>query len=54
MNIRQEYQQTGEPLPAFDDAELRRLFDRIDRVTARIGEPDDLCFGSLCLKQILR
>ena len=42
MNVGDEHQHARELLPAGDDAELRRLLDRVGGVAAGIGEPDDL------------
>ena len=43
--------QAGELLAALDDAELRRLLDRVGGIEACIGEPDDLGFRALRLQQ---
>src|SRR6185503_20814724 len=46
-----EHQQAGETLPALHDAEFGRLLDRVNGVTARVGEADDLRLRRLCLQQ---
>ena len=43
--------QAGELLAALDDAELRRLLDRVGGIEAGIGEPDDLGLRALRLEQ---
>ena len=45
MHVAQEHEQSRQRLSALDDTELGRLFDRVDRVAAGIGEADDLCLG---------
>src|SRR5688572_17939553 len=42
VDIDYAYEQPGEVLATLDDAELRRLLDRIGGVAARVGEPHDL------------
>ena len=37
--------------PPAGDAEFGRLLDRVDRIAAGIGEPDDLGFRGLRLQQ---
>jgi hypothetical protein len=40
VDFRQGQQQRREPLAARDDAEFRRLLDRIDGVLAGVGEAE--------------
>ena len=51
MNLRQRQQQAGELLAALDDAEFRRLLDRVGGVETGIGEADDLRLRALRLQQ---
>src|SRR6202011_4296134 len=51
VDFGQRQQQPGEFLPAFDDAEFRRLLDRVGSVETGICEPDDLRFRALRLQQ---
>src|SRR4029077_18933161 len=50
-NVGRENQKAGEFLPAFYDSEFGALLDRVDGVTAGIGEANDLGLGSLRLQQ---
>src|ERR1700721_1328123 len=51
MYVGDEYAQSGDLLPDVEDAELGRLLDRIDGISAPVGQPDDLCLGLLGLHQ---
>ena len=51
VHVGEEDEQARHVLPALDDAELRRLLDRIGRVAARVGEPDDLGLRRLGLQE---
>ena len=51
MNVGQEDQHTGKVLTALGDAKFKSLFDRVGGVAARIGQANDLGFGSLGLQQ---
>jgi len=51
MDVVDEQQQRGELLASRDDAELRRLLDRIGGVAARIGKTNHLRLGGLSLQQ---
>ena len=51
VNVGDEQQHARELLAAIDDAELRRLLDRVGGVAAGIGEADDLGLGALRLQQ---
>ena len=52
VDVGDEDQQPGELLAALDDAEFRRLLDRVDRVATGIGEADDLGLRGLRLEQV--
>ena len=51
MDVGDEHQHARELLAALDDAELRRLLDRVGGVAAGVGEPDDLGLRALRLQQ---
>ena len=51
MHVVDEQQQRSKLLAAPDDAEFRRLLDRVRGVAACVGKPDDLRLGGLCLQQ---
>ena len=51
MHVGDEHQERRELLAALDDAEFRRLLDRIGGVAAGIGEADHLGLGGLGLQQ---
>jgi hypothetical protein len=51
VNIGNKDEEPGELLAALHNAEFARLFDRVDRVAAGIGEADDLCLRVLRLQQ---
>ena len=51
MNIRHGQQERRKPLAAGDDAEFRRLLDRIHGVCAAVGETDDFRLRALRLQE---
>jgi len=50
VDVRNEEEEPGKLLSALDDTEFGRLFDRVDRVGAGIGEAYDLCPRGLRLR----
>ena len=51
VDVGNEEKQPGKFLSALHDTELGGLLDRVVRVAAGIGKPDDLCFRGLRLRQ---
>src|SRR5262249_48223198 len=51
VDVGDEDEQAGEPLAALDNAELRRLLDRIDRIAAGVRQANDLGIRRLGLQQ---